>query len=296
MLPFDHRASFMKKMFGIEGRVPTPEEAEKICDTKMVIYEGFKKAVTTGAVPKEGAAILVDEQFGDAVLKDAKANGYDYALCTEKSGQDEYDFEYADEWREHLKKYQPKFVKSLVRYNPGDDAALNARQRERLKLLSEYCHQQESYFLIEPLIPATKEQLASVGGDQKRYDTEVRPYLAVQMVKELLLGGVEVDVWKIEGMEEKKHYEEFMLAARSDGREGVSAIVLGRGADNAQVETWLKAGAGVEGVVGFAIGRTIFWDGAKGFKDGTMTRQQAIDLISKNFEHFYQVFIEGMQA
>ena len=69
ILPFDHRGSFQKNMFGWEGRL-TPEQTAQIAATKQVIYDGFKAAVAAG-VPKEKAGILVDEQFGAAILHDA---------------------------------------------------------------------------------------------------------------------------------------------------------------------------------------------------------------------------------
>ena len=59
-----------------------------------------------------------------------------------------------------------------------------------------------------------------------------------------------------------------MLAeqARSGaGREGVKCVLLGRGASTEKVEHWLRAAAPVEGFIGFAIGRSIWWDALKGF-------------------------------
>ena len=44
ILAFDHRGSFQKKMFGIEGD-PTPEQTETITDAKHLIFEGMLKAV-----------------------------------------------------------------------------------------------------------------------------------------------------------------------------------------------------------------------------------------------------------
>ena len=62
ILAFDHRGSFQKKMFGIEGD-PTPEETERIADSKHLIFEGMVKAVDAGVDP-HATGVLVDEQFG----------------------------------------------------------------------------------------------------------------------------------------------------------------------------------------------------------------------------------------
>src|SRR5712672_4316093 len=147
-LPFDHRGSFETGMFGWKGGL-TPEQTAQIAATKQVIYEGFKTAVAAG-VHKEKAAILVDEQFGAAILRDAKAQGHTTACPAEKSGQEEFDFEYGEDFAKHIEAFQPTFCKVLVRYNPEGDAALNARQAARLKRLSEYLHNKSrSRFMFE---------------------------------------------------------------------------------------------------------------------------------------------------
>src|SRR6266853_1598624 len=158
-LPFDHRGSFRTGMFGWKGAI-TPEQTAQIAATKQVIYDGFKTALAAG-VHKEKAAILVDEQFGAAILRDAKSQGYVTACPVEKSGQEESDFEYGEDFAKHIEAFQPTFGKVLVRYNPAGDQALNARQVARLKRLSEYLYRQESrsQFLFELIVPPEKSQL-----------------------------------------------------------------------------------------------------------------------------------------
>ena len=288
ILAFDHRSSFYK-MFGYKEPL-TPEQAQEISDAKWLVYEGFKKAVEESVPPKDMAGVLVDEQFGAAIHKDAPAHGVVTILTQEKSGQDEFDFQYGDKFGEHIEMFKPTFTKALIRYNPEGDKELNTRQRARLKVLSDYCHEHSYKFLIEPLIPATPQQLASVGGDEKRYDNELRYKLMVQMVNELQEGGVEPDIWKIEGLEDVAQYQAVIQQAQSGGRENVKAVVLGRGADNTQVEKWLTAGAKTNGVIGFAIGRSIFKDALTDMKAGKISKEQAVDQIAKNYQHFYKVF------
>lgn len=290
VLPFDHRISFMKNMFGITGREPSEEEVKLIGQYKYLIYEGFKRAVTDDRVPRKSAAVMVDEQFGDAVLRDARENNFSFCLCVEKSGQDEFDFEYGDAFGEHINRYRPTIVKALLRYNPDGDTDLNQRQRARLKMLSDFCHVNNYPLMIEPLLPATGEQLAGVGGDQKRYDNEVRPALMVRMIAEMQHDGIACDIWKIEGLEKPEKYELVTAQARIGGRDHVVCIVLGRGADDAQVERWLRAGAGVPGIVGFAIGRTIFWQPLIEYQGGKKTADEAAAAIADRFVHFFQVF------
>jgi myo-inositol catabolism protein IolC len=138
ILPYDHRSSFEKGLYGWSGAL-SAEQTDRIAKTKEVIYDAFRLALTK-ALAREGAGILVDEQFGAAILRDAVRNGYITAMPAEKSGQAEFQFEYGDQWAAHIDAFKPTFVKVLVRYNPEDDDALNRRQAARLKLLSDYCH------------------------------------------------------------------------------------------------------------------------------------------------------------
>lgn len=289
ILAFDHRASFSKNILGLTGEV-TAEQTAQIQDMKHIIFEGFKKGIELG-LPKETAAILTDEQFGPKVLADAKAGGFVFAVCTEKSGQKEFMFEHGEDFGKYLQDINPTFAKALVRYNPEDpDTEMNKRQLATLKELGDYCHENGFKFLIEPLIPATEAQLEKVGGDQKRYDLELRPGLMVEMVRQMQEGGVEPDVWKIEGLEETFEYEAVIKQARMGGRDNVVAVILGRGADNSQVEKWLRAASKAEGVVGFAIGRSIFHQALINFKEGKYKREQAVDEIANNYLHFYKVY------
>src|SRR6201993_3177412 len=152
VLPFDHRGSFQTKMFGWKGALSADQTAE-IAATKQVIYDGFKAALK-GGVPKEKAGILVDEQFGAAILKDAAKNGYSTSCPAEKSGQDEFDFEYGEDFGKHIEAFDPTFCKVLVRFNPEGDKALNQRQTDRLRRLSEFLNgKPRSRFMFELLVP-----------------------------------------------------------------------------------------------------------------------------------------------
>ncbi|MGE3820996.1 MAG: 2-deoxy-5-keto-D-gluconate 6-phosphate aldolase domain-containing protein, partial [Isosphaeraceae bacterium] len=226
ILPFDHRGSFQSKMFGWKGTL-TPEQTAEIAQTKQVIYDAFKAALANG-VPKEVAGILVDEQFGAAILKDAHAQGYGTSCPAEKSGQDEFDFEYGEEFGDHIEKFDPTFCKVLVRYNPGDDAEMNARQAGRLKRLSDFLHSKGRLFMFELLVPPTASQLAEVGGDKKTFDRDVRPGLMIQAIHELQDQGVEADVWKIEGLDSADDCAKVVEACRRGGRDKVGCIILGR--------------------------------------------------------------------
>ena len=289
ILPFDHRGSFETGMFGWTGAL-TPQQTAQIADAKQVIYEGFQVAVGEG-VPKEKAGILVDEQFGGAILRQAKADGFTIACPAEKSGQDEFDFEYGEDFPSHIEAFQPTFCKVLVRYNPEGNQALNRRQSDRLKRLSDYLHSKSrSLFMFELLVPAEKAQLAQVGGDKKAYDSKIRPRLMVHTIEELQDAQVEPDVWKIEGLDHREDCERIVAAARHGGRNEVGCIILGRGEDDKKVREWLTTAAGVPGFIGFAVGRTDFWGPLVEWREKRITRAAAVNEIAQRYREFVDLF------
>src|SRR4051795_11586716 len=288
ILAFDHRGSFQKKMFGIDGD-PTPEETDTISDAKKLIFEGMEKAVERG-VDAKTAGVLVDEQFGSDIPELAAKHGLSLTMPAEKSGQDEFDFDYGDDFGAHIEKYDLLATKVLVRYNPDADPEMNERQTKRLKRLADWLHDNDRKFLFELLVPAEDSQLEQVDGDTDRYDAELRPELMKRTITELQDAGVEADIWKIEGIDTQEDCERIAETARRDGRDGVICVVLGRGANDEKVDHWLRQGAPVEGYAGFAIGRTIWWDPLKGFLDGNIERETAVQQVADNYLRFVQLY------
>jgi myo-inositol catabolism protein IolC len=286
ILAFDHRGSF-EKMVGDVERVP---------GAKTLIWEGFQRAIELGA-PKQYAGVLVDAQYGPTVAREAKEGGFKLAMPVEKSGQNEFDFEYGEQFGEKIEEYDPDFSKVLVRYNPEGDRAMNERQIEKLRRLSEWLHERHRKFLFELLVPAEETQLEQVGGSVDRYDAELRPQLMLEAILQLQNGGVEADIWKIEGIDDREACNEIAQLARREGRDRVSCVVLGRGASDEKVDQWLRAGSGLDGYIGFAIGRSIFGESVKAYAadpDG-FDRDAAADRIARSYLRFIEVY-EGAPA
>jgi 5-dehydro-2-deoxygluconokinase len=288
VLPFDHRGSFQTKMFGWKGTL-SDEQTAQVAAAKQVIYDGFQAAVAAG-VPKDKAGILVDEQFGAAILHDAAKHAYCTACPAEKSGQDEFDFEYGEDFAKHVEMFNPTFCKVLVRYNPEGDRILNQRQSARLKRLSDYLHSKSrSLFMFELLVPAEKAQLDRVK-EKKAYDLEIRPGLMIQAIQQLQDAGVEADVWKIEGLDRREDCLKIVAAARRNGRSKVGCIVLGRGEDDKKVREWLATAAAVAGFIGFAVGRTTFWDPLIDMRANKITRDAAVAEIARRYREWVDIF------
>lgn len=290
--PFDHRGSFQSGLFGWKPPLSEAQTAE-IAVSKRIIYDGFLAALAAGA-PRDKSAVLTDEQFGAAVLRDAKAEGIVTACPAEKSGQEEFDFQYGEDFARHIEAFDPTFCKVLVRYNAEGDRALNQRQAARLKRLSDYlAGAKRSYFMFELLVPAEKAQLDALKGDKKAYDLQVRPRLMVQAIRELQQAGVEPDLWKIEGLDRREDCEAIVAAARAGGRDHVGCIVLGRGENDQKVREWLGIARKVPGFIGFAVGRTVFWQPLVDWKANKATRDQAVARIATRYREFVDLYEEG---
>jgi len=206
------------------------------------------------------------------------------------SGEKLFEFQYGDDFGAHIERFNPDFTKVLVRYNPDGDAGENREQFVRLKRLSDWLKQHDRKFLFELLVPAEDAQLQAVGGDSERYDAELRPELMRRTIAAAQDFGIEVDIWKIEGVEERSDCEMLVAQARSGGRDGVVCVVLGRGADDAKVDHWLSQAAPVDGFVGFAIGRSIWWDPLKAYVDGKIERAAGARKIAENYLRFVRVY------
>jgi myo-inositol catabolism protein IolC len=294
ILPFDHRSSFETGLFGWKSPL-TEEQSERIVQSKAVIYAAFKLSLAKG-VSKEHSGIFVDSQFGAAILRDANANGFIACMPVEKSGQAEFQFEFGDNYEAEIEKFQPNFVKALVRYNPEDDEALNRRQAARLKDLSDTAHKHNRYFMFELLVPPTAEQNERIKRNPDVYDKKLRPALMAAAMTELQDRGVEPDVWKIEGLDHGEDCLEIVKTAQRNGRKEVGCIILGRGSNEEKVIEWLTIAAKVPGFIGFAVGRTSFWDPLVALRHAKVTREKAVEEIASKFMKWIQIFVDAKKA
>ena len=295
VLPFDHRGSFAK-MFGFEHGNLTESQSAALKDYKHLIYEGFLAALKLGISKKDGA-ILVDEEFGAKIHEEARAAGITRILTVEKSGQDEFDFEYGDKFREHIENIKPDYVKVLVRYNPDGDKESNKRQIERLKIMSDFCAESRSIssgqagykFMFELLAVPTGEQLAEVGG-QEEFEKSLQWKVMRKSIEELRRGGVDPDIWKIEGLEDGEQLKYVVEETQKNTKKVVSVIVLGRGESGEKVKKWLSVAAKNPAVIGLAVGHTVFKQPRLDYAEKKISREDAANEIAKNYKKFVDIF------
>ena len=251
ILAFDHRGSFQKKMFGIEGQ-PTPEDVERISDAKSVIFEGFIKARSTTGAPRDAAGMLVDEQFGADLARRGEEGGRDPrdARREERAGRVRLRV------RRRLRRAH-RGVRPDLHQGPGPLQPRGRRRDEHAPArassrgLARGSTNSDRKFLFELLVPAEPAQLESVGGDEERYDTRGPSGPDARRDPDGARGAASSpDIWKIEGLDRREDCEAVAELTRSGGRDNVACVVLGRGADDKAVDHWLKQGAGVPGTSG----------------------------------------------
>ncbi|WP_159619964.1 2-deoxy-5-keto-D-gluconate 6-phosphate aldolase domain-containing protein [Ruania rhizosphaerae] len=294
ILAFDHRVS-LNKMFGPHGSTYAGANGSTTVDyslLKEIIYDGLLTALPALSLSTSDVGILVDEEFGAGVARRARQDGVLLAMPAEKSMAKIFELEYGDEFASHIEEFDPDQVKILAfkdTSQPEEDARLS---RTRLAELSDWLAPRRQKFMVEILVTPTAEHLESVGGSTERFEEEIRPRLMCEAIAELQAGGVEADVWKVEGLHSEAAYREVVTQATDGGRTHAQTIILGRGAPEETVRGWLRMGAAVPGLDGFAIGRSTWSDAVTAFMDGHLDRTGAAQQIGRNFAEYVTVFRE----
>jgi myo-inositol catabolism protein IolC len=290
-LAFDHRGVFSRSVLDVDE--PTPEDEATIADCKAVILEGLRRAIVVGGVPPERLGVLVDELYGAEVARDAKAMGAVVTMPVEEPDQDVYRPAYGEDFGAHVAAFQPDFAKVLVRYNAEGPTEPNRVQLARLRELSDWLTATGRRFLFELITVPTAHQLAQADGDVEQFEREQRPALIRRAMAAIQDAGVEVDVWKLEGIDDPDDAAATVAQARNaPHRRGVACIVLGAGASQPRVDHWLRVAAATEGFVGFAIGRSIWRAPLRALLAGEITRAVAAERIAQDYLRFVGVYRE----
>ena len=263
-LAFDHRNSLRRDFMHLTGQ-PAPEQHSTMVAAKGVVTDALIEAAPQ--VSPDTPVLLIDHEYGGQFVPRAQAAGVKVAMPVEESGQAELRYLCDGHPERVVDAHHPDYVKVLIRYNPGGDAAMNARQRGRLREFSGWLAGRPQQLMLELLVPPEPAQLAAVADDQSRFDRETRAALTAAAIDQIAGDGLRPALWKIEGPESLQDAARIAEAVRAANPDA-GCLVLGRGADDAAVRRWLAIAAATDGFTGFAVGRTIWWDALKGFADG----------------------------
>jgi myo-inositol catabolism protein IolC len=283
ILAMDQRDSFQRTLFGITG-TPTPDQLASMRAAKSLIFAAAQPVAGTQP-PGSRLGVLVDEQLGADVARKARDAGFELAMPVEVSGSDRLEFEYGDDFGQHIEAFDPDWVKVLVRFNPADPADLQQAQTATLKRLSDWVGANRRRWLLELLVPPTREQLAR-HEDQTLYDEHARPGLTAEVISSLTAAGVHPSIWKLEGYETTEGAQLVLDAVKSSPGPPSECIVLGRNAPQPQLDHWLDIAAPLEGYVGFAIGRSIWNEPLADYLAGKQDQAATQERIAGRYRHY----------
>lgn len=82
-----------------------------------------------------------------------------------------------------------------------------------------------------------------------------------------------------------------MVAQAQSNGQKAAVITLGRGESKEKVQEWLKVGAKIKGIIGFAVGRTIFWQLLADHKACKINRKETVEKIAQNYAEFTDLWL-----
>jgi myo-inositol catabolism protein IolC len=253
---------------------------------KQAVLDGLLLAVQ-GGVEQSHAALLMDEELGAPVLQRARDAGVARFVPTDDGTVGDYVLQYGADFPTHIERVDPDYVQTLINYNPESTAA--AAQMARIAPLFDWLKVNPRRFMLELQVLPTDPQIAAEGG-KDAWLRKRRPALIRRAIAELQARGANPHVWKLEPMPDAEQYRLAISAIRTGGRSDAVAVVLGGGATTEAVDASLRHCAGVDGFVGFAVGRSVWAEGIENLARGTWTGPQAARNIGDKFRHFAEVF------
>jgi myo-inositol catabolism protein IolC len=256
ILAMDHRESFGRTLFSVKDDNPDQNQLAAMRAAKKLIYDGL--AAAASSLTSGRAGVLVDEQYGQAVIDEARDHVV-LAVPVEASGHEWFTLQWGDEWLDHVQRIRPDYAKVLVRDNPDFDSTARSEQLDDLAEVTAELGKIGVPLIYELLVPATEAQLAQAGGNNDTYDRDIRPDLVTQVIADNQQYGVTPTLWKVEGLETVEAARQVAAQARA-GDNPADLIVLGRDAPAERLDHWLRVACQVPEFTGFAIGRSIWED------------------------------------
>ncbi len=242
----------------------------RIAEAKRLALDAFLLARDRSTAVKEYGALLVDEQYASAVIADAMNAGVTVGTPAEKAGA--FPLAWATEPLERA--LTGAFVKVLVRYRPDDDEGIVQEQWAHLEALQAWCRREGKPLVVEVLVSRRQEP-------EDEFEASGRPAMLAGFIGAASRRGVSPEFWKIEGTLSREGARRIDRAIAADP--GCRQIILGKAADLATIDRWFAAAAASTTAVGFAIGRSLFWEASAAFLAGATTADQAAADIAANY-------------
>jgi len=242
----------------------------RIGEAKRLAYDGFLLARDHSPAVRESGALLVDEQYGSAVVADARQAGFTVGTPAEKAGA----FPLAWSAEPFSLALTGAFAKVLVRYRSDDDEAIRNGQWEKLDALQSWCRGAGKPLVLEILV-------ARRGESEDAFEAIGRPAMLAGFIAEAYRRALTPEFWKIEGTLSAEGAR--TIDAAIAARPGCRQIILGKAAELSTIGRWFAAAAASPTAAGFAVGRSVFWDPSAAFLSGSISANRAAADIAANY-------------
>ncbi|MEM8702641.1 MAG: 5-dehydro-2-deoxygluconokinase [Pseudomonadota bacterium] len=268
------------RVFAFDHRI----QLEQMADEAGVTHEhiGFFKNLCLDAAHKvaggkPGYGILCDSRLGQEALFRAAGTGLwighpvEWPASRPLTLEPEIgaDFGGLSEWpAEHV-------VKVLCFCHPDDDGHMRAQQEDVLKRLFAACRRNRLELLLE-VIPS---KVGPVDDDT-----------TARIIRRIYEIGIYPDWWKLEPMTSQSAWAKACAAITENDPYTRGIVVLGLDAPEEKLTDSFAQAARFPLVKGFAIGRTIFADAARGWLSGNITNEAAVEDMSNRFERLCRIW------
>jgi myo-inositol catabolism protein IolC len=283
LLPCDHR-DILADLYSTYQPSGFPDRHSWIAAAKEVVLDGLLRAVRFG-VARSSAAILVDDEYGLSVLRRAAENGIARFLPIDTGEVGPFRLAHGKAFPGFAEAIDPEVVSALISYHPGATDAGN--QRNRIQPVFDWLATRPRPFMLELQVLPQPGDLRS--GGQAAWEATTRPGLICDAVRDLVAAGANPQIWKLQACPHDQDYRMIIDACR-ERRPDTDVVILGAGAQTPTVDAWLRGAATVDGVVGFAIGRSVWAEPIRALACGQLTRDVAVERISDAYLHFADTF------
>lgn len=243
---------------------------DRIGEVKRLALDALLLARERSSDVRDFGALLLDDQYAAPAIADGLRAGVTVGTPAEQAGA----FPLAWATDPFARALTGAFVKVLVRYRPDDDAAGREEQWRKLDALQSWCRDAGKPLVVEVLV-------ARRGEDADAFEASGRPAIIAGFIAEAYARRLVPAFWKIEGTlaPEGAKTIDAAVAAHPAGRQ----ILLGKAADLATIDRWFAAAGASPTAVGFAIGRSVFWDPSAAYLSGEQGAGDAAAAICANY-------------
>jgi 5-dehydro-2-deoxygluconokinase len=238
---------------------------ERIADFKVLAVEAAARVC--GGRP--GFGMLLDSTHGRKALFKAAKHPFWIGRPVEKPGSRPLDFDQLPDLGSHLVEWPSNHtVKCLCFYHPDDPEDLKALQERELLRVTDAARTVGRELLIE--IIAGKHGPLEI-------DTVAR------VVARLYALGIKPDWWKLEPQLDPRAWAQIEATILANDPYCRGIVLLGLEAPAEDLIDAFRAARAAPLVKGFAVGRTIFAEAARGWLSGTLSDEAAITDMATRF-------------